>query len=135
MKEEKKDKIVQVAAEDYRDLITLVTNTKRITKVVLEDVVKEQKSDDCIADVSECFSLLHNLYETLMEPLTDEKGLIQLFLEIKKQKIRKEKTGSKDEVGISINQDRLFEIKTSIAAVTMLRQKIRDDHGINMQIH
>lgn len=135
MKEEKKEKIVQVAAEDYRDLITLVTNTKRITKVVLEDVVKEQKPDDCIADVSECFSLLHNLYEMLMEPLTDEKGLIQLFLEIKKQKIRKEKTGSKDEVGISIDQDRLFEIKTSIAAVTMLRQKIRDEHGINMQIH
>ena len=112
MSEEKKDKIVQVAAEDYRDLITLVTNTKRITKVVLEDVVKEQKHDDCIADVSECFSLLHNLYEMLMEPLTDEKGLIQLFLEIKKQKIRREKTGSKDEVGININQDRLFEIKT-----------------------
>lgn len=131
----KEDKMIQVSAADYRDLLTLVINTKRITKVVLEDVVKEGKEDSCLSDISECFSLLHNLYEMLMEPLADEKGFVQLMLEINKQKIKQEKTGTNDEVAISIEQDSMFHIKTMIATVTMLRQKIRDDHGINLQIH
>lgn len=131
----KEDKMIQVSAADYRDLLTLVINTKRITKVVLEDVVKEGKEDSCLSDISECFSLLHNLYEMLMEPLADEKGFVQLMLEINKQKIKQEKTGTNDEVAISIEQDNMFHIKTMIATVTMLRQKIRDDHGINLQIH
>lgn len=131
----KENKMIQVSAADYRDLLTLVINTKRITKVVLEDVVKEGREDSCLSDISECFSLLHNLYEMLMEPLADEKGFVQLMLEINKQKIKQEKTGTNDEVAISIEQDSMFHVKTMIATVTMLRQKIRDDHGINLQIH
>lgn len=131
----KENKTIQVSAADYRDLLTLVINTKRITKVVLEDVVKEGREDSCLSDISECFSLLHNLYEMLMEPLADEKGFVQLMLEINKQKIKQEKTGTNDEVAISIEQDSMFHVKTMIATVTMLRQKIRDDHGINLQIH